>query len=64
MKLEKNYMRCVTKLAPTDLEWTTQLTIIKSLDWSEEKACKYAPALFCDGIITQIKLIGKDGIEL
>ena len=33
---------------------------IKSLGWSEEETCKYALALFYDGIITQIKLIGKD----
>lgn len=37
---------------------------IKSLDWSEEEACKYALSLFHDGTITQIKLIGKDGKEL
>ena len=37
---------------------------IKSLDWSEEEACKYALSLFHDGTINQIKLIGKDGKEL
>ena len=37
---------------------------IKSLDCSEEEACKYALSLFHDGTITQIKLIGKDGKEL
>lgn len=37
---------------------------MESLNWSEEKACKYALRLFKDGEIQQIKLIGKDGKEL
>lgn len=37
---------------------------IKSCGWDEEKALKHAISLFHGGVITQIKLIGKDGKEL
>ena len=37
---------------------------ITSLGWSEEKALQYALALFHNGTVTQIKLLGKDGEEL
>lgn len=37
---------------------------IESLHWSEDEACKYALSLFKNGIIQNIKLIGKDGQEL
>lgn len=37
---------------------------MKELNWSEEDAIGYALKLFQDGVVEQIKFIGKDGKKL
>lgn len=53
-----------TNTRPSGINYLVHEYYMKTMGQSEEAALKHVVTLFKDGVIEQIKLIGKDGEEL